>query len=653
MKHLSRRRAFSVRAVIAASVALLTLPAVASADIGITRFWSGPVPAFNNISGLPLDSSAPNDPTKNDVGCGHINPVPDSRVRATQAGATTDFCVSFTTDTVDPVGGEDLDHTIVELPVGSLGEIDVQAKCSEAQFDRHANTMNACPGRSQVGTGIVQIILPTGLPSPAPPTVTRQAPARVYALDTPGTQAAKLGVALLTSAPSASAPSAPVLESKFFIDVTQEGTPTIGLLNTTDQLARTVPNPAAPATQVPLGIQATSLRFWGSAAAHPHVTNPLAPTAPVTMAGNFFRVGTTCSTEQTVNLTVVPYPVTSGTTSPTKSSSSYNLSGCEQLGFDPSFAGSYAGDLRPGGYPSFKINIAVPEGNQDLGGTRITMPQGIVTDLERVQTACPVATFNAGGCPDSNKIGTVNATLSGIDADVPKGDVYMVRVPDQTLPAVGLAFKGRLPLRVYGITTLDAGGRIVNTFTNLPSLPQRTLEINLFGGNQGILKVGTALCTPSAFEATLTGQAGRTQTLSTSRPCYAQGAARILRPTTSNPRLFLTPMAATGKRLARIEVSTPPGLTWRRNRSQSGITVTRLQSGVTGNTGRWRKDKRTVRFTFPEQGTNTAYIVTKSKSLITSRSFRGRETPISLSVKVWHTDGTTDTFSVPMVRDDD
>ncbi len=143
------KRAFALTAVACAG---LLAPTAAQADVTLTSAYGGPVAPFNNANtGMALDLDGPG-ADGNDLGCfPGVAPT-----LSTQAGVNTDYCVSFTLAANDPDTGDDAKDTLVQLPVGTLGEIDKAAKCSLAEFNAASPSANTCPAASQVGTLIAQ-----------------------------------------------------------------------------------------------------------------------------------------------------------------------------------------------------------------------------------------------------------------------------------------------------------------------------------------------------------------------------------------------------------------------------------------------------------------------------------------------------------------
>lgn len=659
MNHLLRVRPPRALALFLGLLAAIVVPSTARADIPITSFKAGPVGTYTHISGLPLTSGAPFGNSA-DLGCIYgiptASPIPINTPDAplaltTQAGATTDFCVSFRLNPGAAKDGEDLKSTLVELPVGTYGMIDAAAKCTPEQFARESTALTNCPTNSQIGTAMAQLeIYPTVVAAGPPPvlnpgniTVTKDVPGRIFAIDTPAGQAALLGVALVGSDPPGTA------ETKFLINVTQQGSPTVGLLNETDTLSRIL----TQQQNSPIAIRANALRFWGKAAEHSHVGNQGG--APATPAADFFRVGTTCQTDQTVKLTVNPYTDTPATTAsqPTTASATYKLTGCDALPFTPTFTAGISGEVQPGGHPQLDVKITSPEGNEELGATKITLPDGIATDITRIQNACPQATFQANACPATANVGTVKATLSGINADVVTGDVQMVKVEGKQLPALGLNFRGRLPLRVFGVTDIDTSGRLVSTFSNLPSLPQRTLNITLFGGDKGILQTDpTGKCTASAYDATLTGQNGKAKTFSIPTTCAEQFSATLSNASKTRPVLLIGSAAPTGKKIKSLRIGLPKGLKWYGPtlRKSGKVTFSGLDTGLDAKSAKAAKVIDKAKFTFPGNGSNTFSVLTGTGAIRATSKFAKAKGTVYVEFRATYYDGSKVTKYVALKR---
>jgi hypothetical protein len=442
-------------------------------------------------------------------------------------------------------------------------------------------------------------------------------------------------------------------ESKYTITFTQNGQADIGLLSQTSDL----PNNTGGA---PIAVQASSIRFWGSAAAHPHraaadeFTNPAAPTT-TTMAANFNSVGSSCTTPQTSTLTINPNttanPFNPGaaTSKPTTATSSLNLTGCDAMPFTPSFTAGVTGDTTPGGHPALNIAIKVPAGNSNLGATTITLPVGLSTDLKNLQTPCPADQFAAANCPASTAVGTVNATIAQI-ADVQQGTVYQVKIPGQSLPGIGLSFGGRYPLRVLGTTSVNAQGRVVNTFTNLPDLEENTLNITINGGSTGILQTSPGACVASSFNAVLTGQNAKQVNAAVPTVCPLQLVGTLLKSPASKPKFNLTGTAATGKSFDSVKYTLPAGLTinakaWSKSKS---LVVNKLSTKKSAHVA--KLSNKTFKITMPKGGSTKYQAVNKIDVFQGSSKFAKSSSPIVLKVRTVLTNGTKTDSTVSISR---
>ncbi len=318
---------------------------------------------------------------------------------------------------------------------------------------------------------------------------------------------------------------------------------------------------------------------------------------------------------------------------------SYNLTGCDSLSFNPSYSSTFSGETFAGGHPNLNVKVTSPSADEDLGGMKITLPSNIVVDLSRAQNACPQATFEASGCSSSAVIGSVTGKLSGINDDVVKGDVVMVSIPGKSLPGIGLNFTGRLPLRVVGVTTTDVNNRVVNTFTDLPSLPIREVSVNLDGGTKGVL-MNAEECSPSATEAIITGQNGKTKSVSVPSTCIEQIRATLGRSTSIAPSLTLGAAGATGKKLTSVRIGLPKGLRWVNSglRRSSKVKVSGLDAGVTGKT-RVARISRYAKFTFPA-ATNGYSIALSRGTLKATSSFAKSTKTVYVQFRYVYSDGT-------------
>jgi uncharacterized repeat protein (TIGR01451 family) len=76
-------------------------------------------------------------------------------------------------------------------------------------------------------------------------------------------------------------------------------------------------------------------------------------------------------------------------------------------GFNPSFAAGVT-NLQAGAYSTFEASFSRQDTDQELGGLTVSLPPGLLADVASVPL-CGEAQANAGACPESSRVGTVQA----------------------------------------------------------------------------------------------------------------------------------------------------------------------------------------------------------------------------------------------------
>jgi hypothetical protein len=78
-------------------------------------------------------------------------------------------------------------------------------------------------------------------------------------------------------------------------------------------------------------------------------------------------------------------------------------------GFSPTFA-ALSTNLQAGAYTPFVVSFARSDKDQELAGLTVTLPQGLLAKVAGVPL-CDEADANAGTCPESTQVGTVETTV--------------------------------------------------------------------------------------------------------------------------------------------------------------------------------------------------------------------------------------------------
>jgi hypothetical protein len=108
-------------------------------------------------------------------------------------------------------------------------------------------------------------------------------------------------------------------------------------------------------------------------------------------------------------------------------------------------------------------------GGANLKTVKVTLPLTLNALLPVVNRACTLATFQAGHCPNTTKVGTATA-VTPLLRDPLKGSAYFVKNPKRVIPDLMIALRGPVSLDVTGKVTIPGGKRLSTTITS-PDAP--------------------------------------------------------------------------------------------------------------------------------------------------------------------------------------
>ncbi len=171
---------------------------------------------------------------------------------------------------------------------------------------------------------------------------------------------------------------------------------------------------------------------------------------------------------------------------------------CDARPFAPTLQATLTGETTAGGHPNVNVALNARAGDSNLRSANVVLPTGIAPDVNNIQNSCSLAEFNAVTCSANARVGTATARVSLTPEPIP-GDVYLVKVPGEALPGLGLSFTGRFAQRVLGVTRIEPKSqRLIVRFEAIPDLPLRRLDLDIFGGAKGPIKVASGTCPESA-----------------------------------------------------------------------------------------------------------------------------------------------------------
>ncbi len=271
------------------------------------------------------------------------------------------------------------------------------------------------------------------------------------------------------------------------------------------------------------------------------------------------------------------------------------LTGCETLGFEPSFsARASVGDAdSPSG---LELSLGMPQsepnglGESDLQAASVRLPVGVTANPAAAngRAACSEAQVGIhepgpAGCPESSKVGSVEVTTPLLSEPL-HGGLYLAsqdQNPFGSLLALYLVAEGggaRVKLAGH-VEANPLTGQLTTTFQNDPQLPFSELHVHLFGGPNGVIATRQH-CGSVQAEASLTPWDGGPPVSLQVPLSFASGPGGGSCPAGALP---FTPSMVAGtqstqaagsgafslevsrydgeQRLSRVGVTLPPGLT--------------------------------------------------------------------------------------------
>jgi hypothetical protein len=192
---------------------------------------------------------------------------------------------------------------------------------------------------------------------------------------------------------------------------------------------------------------------------------------------------------------------------------------CAELPFGPDLrliAGA-AGQTDQFDHPPFQAIVTQEAGEADITNARVVLPAILrpnVPFFNEPGALCNDAQAATDTCPAKSRVGNARAYSPLLPYPL-AGPVHIVQEIGNVLPKVYVYLRGPTGLEVLlkARNSFLGGRRIINTFEAVPDLPQSYFELNLNGGQNGILNNFEDLCqaseTDREFDATFTAHSGK------------------------------------------------------------------------------------------------------------------------------------------------
>lgn len=218
---------------------------------------------------------------------------------------------------------------------------------------------------------------------------------------------------------------------------------------------------------------------------------------------------TSCAAKETEAI------VTSSQGAVARPTSPFAAVNCARLGFGPKLFFRLRGGTHRGEHPSLRAVVKPRPGDANFAAASVALPHSAFLDQAHIKTVCTRVQFAADSCPAGSIYGKVAAKSPLFDETL-SGPVYL-RSSSHPLPDLVAALRGpaSLPVEVDLVGRIDSvNGGIRSTFNFIPDAPVTQFELEMQGGNKGLLVNSTNLCAGiQRATAKLTAQNGRRQTL--------------------------------------------------------------------------------------------------------------------------------------------
>ena len=395
---------------------------------------------------------------------------------STAAGAHADVTIAASFPPYDAANPPQRPRNVTfHLPPGLAGDPFATPRCKEAAY-----RADACPAATRIGSVAAKATGVTLQIPPLPPLV--QLPQDVtgdlYNLVPTGTDPARLGAVLRPLGG---------LAGKLFVPTAIRARATDGGL---DSLVTNLPTELS-------GIQLYTERMAFTLQGRPAGTKRA-----------FMRNPTSCKPAVS---TIVATPYGTPATPVTKTST-FTPTACDALPFAPHIEGTVGANGATARLAKPPVRTTITQGGEEAGQSSVTvgLPPILGVDLTQLGRACTVEQAASRSCPDTAKVGSVEAATPLL-AQPLTGAVYLASRGPAALPGLTIQLDDPIPLRLEGSVELTPEG-LKTTFTGLPDVPLSRFRLDLAGGEQGVFQLASDLCVadPPPVTAAFVAQSGKT-----------------------------------------------------------------------------------------------------------------------------------------------
>jgi hypothetical protein len=189
-------------------------------------------------------------------------------------------------------------------------------------------------------------------------------------------------------------------------------------------------------------------------------------------------------------------------------SAAYQATGCNGLGFKPTFHARISGPTTRAKNPQIRAVVKARSGDANIARTALNLPHSLFLDQAHIKTVCTRVQLAAQECPQNSIYGHAEASSPLLKQKL-KGPVYLVSSKHK-LPDLLADLKGQITIQLDGVISSKHGG-LKTVFNNTPDVPLKTFILNMRGGKKSLLQNSTNLCKGKQLAVlNMKGQNGKT-----------------------------------------------------------------------------------------------------------------------------------------------
>jgi hypothetical protein len=201
-------------------------------------------------------------------------------------------------------------------------------------------------------------------------------------------------------------------------------------------------------------------------------------------------------------------PASSSSWSSVAISAPFQATGCNGLGFSPTFHTRISGPTTRAKNPQIRVVVQAKSGQAAIARTALSLPHSLFLDQGHIKTVCTRVQLAASQCPSGSVYGHAEAS-SPLLAKKLTGPVYLVS-SNHKLPDLLADLKGQINIQLDGVISSSHGG-LKTVFNETPDVPLKNFVLNMQGGKKSLLQNSTNLCKSRQLAVlNMKGQNGKT-----------------------------------------------------------------------------------------------------------------------------------------------